>query len=127
GCGVEAEVRIRIAADLLNDDGALGSGVEYDLAHRLLAGTAHDLDAELLVTANLEFCQSTGSAQQSHAAAGNDAFLDSRARGVQSVLDAGLLLLHLGLGRGLTIDHHYASAQLRQPLPQLLAIVIRRG
>ena len=39
-------------------------------------------------------------AEQGHAAAGQDAFFDRRTRGVQGVFDAGLLLLHLGFGRG---------------------------
>ena len=71
--------------------------------------------------------QSRRRAQQSDAAAGNDAFLDRRAGGVQSVLDAGLLFLHLGLGRGADLDDRHAAGQLRQPLLQLLAVVVRGG
>ena len=39
-------------------------------------------------------------AQQGHAAAGHNALFDRRPRGVQGVFDAGLLLLHVGLGAG---------------------------
>ena len=66
-------------------------------------------------------------AQQRHAAAGNDAFLDRRAGGVQSILDAGLLFLHLGLGGRADLDDRNAAGQLRQPLLQLLAIVVGGG
>ena len=63
-------------------------------------------------------------AQQRHTAAGDDAFLDRRAGRVQRVLDAGLLLLHLDLGRGADLDHRHAAGQLRQPLLQLLLVVV---
>ena len=43
-------------------------------------------------------------AQQGHAAAGQNAFLDRRPRGVQGVFDAGLLLLHVGFGLGADRD-----------------------
>ncbi len=66
-------------------------------------------------------------AQQGHAAAGQDAFLDRRAGGVQGVLDAGLLLLHVGFGLGTDRDDRHAAGQLGQPLLQLLAIVVAVG
>ncbi len=66
-------------------------------------------------------------AQQSHAAARNDAFFDRRARGMQSILDTGFLFLHFGLGRRADLDHRNAAGQLRQPLLQLLAIVVGGG
>ena len=61
------------------------------------------------------------------AAAGHDAFLNSGAGGVQGVLDAELLLLHLGLGRGAHLDDGHAAGQLGQPLLQLLLVVVRGG
>ena len=63
-------------------------------------------------------------AQQGHAAAGHDALLDGRLGRVHGVLDAGLLLLHLGLGGGADLDHGHAADQLGQPLLQLLAVVV---
>src|SRR5690606_30716279 len=56
-----------------------------------------------------------------------DAFLDGRTRRVQRVLDARLLLLHLDLGRRADLDHRDAAGELRDPLLELLAIVVRRG
>ena len=54
-------------------------------------------------------------------------FFGRRAGGVQGVLDAGLLLLHLGLGVGPDRDHRHAAAELRQPLLVLLAVVVAVG
>ena len=64
--------------------------------------------------------------QQRHAAAGDDALLDRGAGRVQRVVDAVLALLHLGLGRAADADHRHAAGQLRQPLLQLLAVVVAR-
>ena len=41
------------------------------------------------------------------------------------VLDARLLLLHLGLGGRTDLDDGDAADQLREPLLQLLAVVVR--
>ena len=46
---------------------------------------------------------------------------------MQGVFHAGLLLLHLALGRGPDIDLGHAAGQLGQPLFQLLAIVVAGG
>ena len=66
-------------------------------------------------------------AQQRDAAAGDDALLDRRAGRVHRVLDARLLLLHLGLGRRADLDDRDAADELRQPLLQLLAVVVGGG
>ena len=63
-------------------------------------------------------------AQQGDAAAGDDAFLDRRLGRVHRVLDAGLLLLHLGLGGRPDLDHGHAAHELGQPLLELLAVVV---
>ena len=65
--------------------------------------------------------------QQGHAAAGENAFLEGRACRVQGVFDAGLLLLHLALGRRADVDLGDAAGQLGQPLFQLLAVVVALG
>ena len=41
------------------------------------------------------------------------------------VLDARLLLLHLGFGRRADLDDRDAADELREPLLQLLAVVVR--
>ena len=55
---------------------------------------------------------------------GHDALFDRGAGRVQRVLDPGLLLLHLGLGRGADVDHRHAAGELRQPLLELLLVVV---
>ena len=64
-------------------------------------------------------------ADQRHAAARHDAFFDGRLGGVHRVFDARLLFLHLGLGGRADLDDRHAADQLRQPLLQLLAVVVR--
>ena len=63
--------------------------------------------------------------RQRDAAARHDAFLDGRLGRVHRVLDARLLLLHLGLGGRTDLDDGDAADQLREPLLQLLAVVVR--
>src|SRR5262249_55934826 len=108
-------------------DGAFGAGVGDNLAEGLFAGALHNGHADLLIAIRLEIGKRLGGAEQGHAAAGNDAFLDSRAGRVQRVLDAGLLLLHLGLGGRADLDHGDAAGELRQALLELLAVVVGRG
>ena len=62
---------------------------------------------------------------QSHAAAGDDAFLNSCLGGSQSVLNAELLLLHLDLGSSADLDNGNAAGQLSQTLLQLLTVEVR--
>ena len=94
---------------------------------RVLDGAAHDLRTDLLVALELEAVDDLGAAEQRDAAAGDDAFLDRGAGGVERVLDAGLLLLHLGLGRGADVDDGDAAGELGQALLELLAVVVGGG
>ena len=66
-------------------------------------------------------------ADEGHAAAGDDAFFHGRTGRVQSVFDAGLLFLHLSLGRGADIDDGDAAGELGEALLELLAVVIGGG
>ena len=66
-------------------------------------------------------------AQQGHTASGDDAFFHRSAGGVHRIFDAGLLLLHFGFGGGTDLDDGNAANQLRQPLLQLLAVVVAGG
>ena len=84
------------------------------------------LDAELLLVGDLEAVERGLRAKERDAAAGDDALFDGRARRVQRVLDAGLLLLHLGLGRRADLDDGDAAGELREPLLELLAVVVAR-
>ena len=84
-----------------------------------------DLDAELLVVFHREIVERFGTAQQGHTASGHDPFLDRRLRGVHGILDAGLLFLHFRFGGRADLNHGHASDQLREPLLELLAVVVR--
>ena len=70
---------------------------------------------------------SRGAANQRHAAARDDAFFDSSAGCVHRILNASLLLLHLGLGSSTDLDDGNAANQLGQTLLQLLAVVVGGG
>ncbi len=66
-------------------------------------------------------------ADQGGAAAGDDAFLDGSAGGVEGVLDEGLTLLHLGFGGGADVDLGDAAGELGESLLELLAVVLAVG
>src|SRR5207248_3048868 len=124
--GVESE-RALAFLDLVHHDASLPAAVLRNPADGLLQRLADDVDAELLTAVDLQLVEGGQRAQVRDAAAGHDAFLDRRAGGVQRVLDAGLLLLHLRLGGRADVDHRHAADQLGQALLQLLAVVVRGG
>src|SRR5690606_10520201 len=65
--------------------------------------------------------------QQRHATTRHDALLDRGTRRVQRVIDAVFLLFHLDLGGGTDLDYGHTASELRDPLLQLLAVVIGSG
>ena len=75
----------------------------------------------------LELVERLGGVEQSHAAAGDDAFFDRGAGRVHGVLDTVLALLHLDLGGTADTDHRHAAGQLGQALLQLLLVIVRGG
>ena len=75
----------------------------------------------------LELGERLDGIEQRHAAAGDDALLDRGAGRVHGVVDPVLALLHLDLGRAADADHRDAARELRQPLLQLLAVVVGGG
>ena len=111
---------------LADDDRAFDAGVLDDLPDRGLKRPQHDRDARRDVGIGPgQRGQGRLGAQQRHAAAGNDAFLDRRAGRVQRVVDAVLLFLDLGLGRAADANDRDAAGELGQPLLQLLLVVVR--
>ena len=75
----------------------------------------------------LEVVELVDAAEQRDAAAGQEAFLDGRACGMERVLDPGLLLLHLGLGGCADLDDRHAAGELGKPFLELLAVVVGCG
>ena len=117
-------------AHVVDDDRALEAGVLGELAQRLLERPQHDPRAGALVV-DPSTCRrpltADGGLQQRDAAAGHDALLERRAGGLQRVLDAVLLLLHLRLGGRADLDHGDAAGELGQALLELLAVEVRVG
>src|ERR1039458_4442931 len=127
GGGVEAVALLGLA-HLVDDDRALEPGVLGDLTQRLLERAQHDLRAGLLVLV-LDQVELDGGTclEQRDTAARHDALLERGAGGLQRVLDAVLLLLHLGLGGRADLDDGDTARQLRETLLELLAIEVRVG
>src|SRR5208283_1747163 len=127
GLGVEAEVRVLRVVDLAEDDCTFFAGVFDDLAQRLGDGALHDVDTDLLVTFEFQLLEGRDAARECHAAAGDNTFFHGCAGCVHGVFDAGFLLFHFGFGCGADFNDGYATDQLRQPLLQLLAVVVAGG
>jgi hypothetical protein len=66
-------------------------------------------------------------ANQSDTAAGNDAFFNRCAGGIEGVFNAGFLLFHFGFGCRADVDHGHAADQFGQTFLQLLTVVIGSG
>src|SRR6266498_3528453 len=115
------------STDPLDHHAALEAGVDGDLLQRLLERAAHDHRAGRLVTDQVDLVQRVLRPQQGHAAAGDDALLHRRAGVGDGVLDAVLLLLELDLGGRADLDHAHPTGQLREPLLELLAVVVGVG
>ena len=81
----------------------------------------------MLVAFELQLVKSGDAANESHAAARDDAFFHRRTGCVHGVLDSSLLLFHFRLGRRANSDNGYSTDQFRQPLLQLLAVVVAGG
>src|SRR5262249_36510708 len=127
GLRVVAEVHVLRVADATDDDRAFFAGVADDLAQRLFAGAAHDLRADLLVAFQLQLVDRGDAADQSHAAARDDALFDGCTGRVHRVFDARLLLFHFRLSRSADLDHRDAADELRQTFLELLAVVVTGG
>ncbi|OQC41239.1 MAG: hypothetical protein BWX66_00788 [Deltaproteobacteria bacterium ADurb.Bin058] len=67
------------------------------------------------------------SSKQGHSTAWNDALFHRGSCRMQGVFNAGLLFLHLGLGRGTNLDDGNATCQLCQALLKLFTIIIGLG
>ena len=114
--------------DVLDDKRSFDSRIGCELTKGRLHGACHDFCTGLLVALQATDLtdQSTGT-NESCATAGNDSLFHGRAGRVKSVLDAGFLLFHLGLGGCTDIDHSNTTSELGKPLLEFLAIVIGRG
>src|SRR5208337_3781603 len=116
--------------DSADDDAAAGTGVVGDLAQRGGQGLANDFHSRGFVAFHFQVSaavQGLHGSDHGDAAAGDDAFLDSGAGGVQGILDAGLLFLQLGLGGRPDVDLGHAAGQLGEAFLEFFAVVIAGG
>ena len=121
-------VALRRVPDLVDDDGALEPRVVGKLPDRLLERADDDLRARALVRiVEAVELDRLDRVQERDAAAGDDTFLERGTCRLECVLDAVLLLLHLGLGRSADLDDRNAAGQLREPLLELLAVEVGVG
>src|SRR6266852_2225649 len=127
GLGIEAEVFVLGFANPADHNGAFMAGVEGELAGRLFEGALHDADANGFVIMQLELLDGRDAAEQRRAAAGDDAFLDSRAGGVHGVFDTRLLFLQFGFGGCADLDDGDAANQLGKALLELFLVVVAGG
>src|SRR5690606_1845250 len=105
------------AADSVNDDGAVLSGIGSQSADRGFERLFDDVDANadfavFVAIISGKFIQFGTSVDEGNFAAGDDAFLNRGARGGERIFDAMLLFLHFGLGRRAYADDGNAAAQL---------------
>src|SRR5262249_60410334 len=113
GLDVQAEALLG-APDLLDDDRALEARVVGQLAKRLLERADDDLRTRPLVALELAedaVADSLRRVDARDAPTRHLALLEGGAGRLQRVLDAVLLLLHLGLGRRADLDDGDAAGQ----------------
>src|SRR3954447_1359574 len=115
----------RQRADLLRHDAALEAGVDGDLLQRRGQCDLDDVRPGGLVARQVELLERRADGVcQRHAATRQQTLLDGCLRVAHSVLDAVLALLQLDLGGGADLDHRNTAGELRQPLLQLLLVVV---
>ena len=133
GAGVVAIIILAVL-HLVDDDAAFKAGVAStssaataldNHAQRFLDGATDNLDAKLLVLVlRLDVAEALGGADECGAATGDDTLLDGCAGGVQGVVEAVFLLLHLDLRSGADVDYGHTAGQLGQTLQELLVVVV---
>ena len=116
--------------DVVDDNRTLKSRVGSNLANGLFKSLENDLHAGLLVGILGAVKQSLDcgdSVEQCDAAACNGTLFNSCLGCCESVLDAELLLLHLGLGSCADLDDRYAACKLCKALLKLLSVIVGSG
>src|SRR5690606_23306284 len=125
--GVVAEVTLAFV-HLCHHNGRLLTRVADDGAQGGLQGTADDIDARILVRViALEAIQCLASTQQRDTASRDNAFFYSSTGGMERIVHAILFLLHFHFGGRAHFDDSHTAGQFRDPLLQLLTIVVARS
>ena len=113
--------------DAIHHDRAVGARVLGDGRQGIPQRVLDDRRPHLLVPFQVELLEGLFTAEQSHAAARDNALGEGRLHGALGVVDQGLPLLHLGLSGGTHVDLGHPASKLGEPLLQLLAVVVARG
>ena len=114
--------------DAIHDDSGLNACVGNDGAQRVFHRAAGDVDADLLVVVfAFEVFNGFDGADESNTTAGDDAFFNGSAGGVQRVFNAVFFLFHLNFGRSAHFDDGNATRQFGDALLQFFAVVIGGG
>ena len=88
----------------------------------------NDIDAGLLVfVVDLQSRKLRGGTEVGNPSSGNDPLFDRRAGCVECIFHARLLLLHFHFGRRTDLQNRHAARQFREPLLELLLVVVRGG
>src|SRR5690606_5393229 len=128
GLRIEADHGVLFAQELAHHDRTFDTGIFGDLPKRGLERLLHDVDADSLVLViGGDLAQGARCAKEGNAAASDDAFLNGRAGGVKRIVNAVLALLDLDFGGAADADDGHAAREFRQPLLQLLAVVVGGG
>ena len=112
---------------LLHDEGSFAAGVGHQLAEGSLHSAVHDGSASGFIAGEVETAHGLLGADEGHTTAGNDTFLHSSTGGVQSVVHAVLLLLHLGFSSSTHLDDGHTAGELGEALLELLAVIVGSG
>src|SRR5204862_3460884 len=113
--------------DFAQNDCTFFGGVLGGLAQRLLEGAFHGIDADLVIAIGFEFVESVHPTAECNSAARDDSLFNRRARRMHRIFHAGFLLFHFGFGGSADFNDGHTADQLRQPLLQLLAVVVTGG
>src|SRR5262249_13181809 len=117
-----------VVLNLANYHGAVFASVDCNLSRRPGERLFDHLDAVPLVFVfALQLVQGLAGTQQGDTTPGEDAFLNRSLGGMRGIINAILASFHLALSSATDADHGTPARKLRQPLLQLLTVVIGGG
>src|SRR5262249_21338983 len=106
---------------------AVLAAVRRNRAERLFKRAAQNRDAGGDITLGLDVVERLNGVQQGDATARHEALFDGRAGRRKGVFDTGLAELQLDFRARADLNQAHAAGELRQPLLQLLAVVVAGG
>ncbi|OPX95607.1 MAG: hypothetical protein A4E58_02019 [Syntrophorhabdus sp. PtaB.Bin006] len=98
--------------------------VRGDPTDRVFEGLFHYLNAELPFTFQFQFVKLRYASQECYAATRDNTFFHRCLCGIQGILNAGFLFLHLCLGGSPNINDSNATYQLCKPFLKFLPVIV---